>query len=413
MKWQAVCVAFCSVLALATFGHADEAAKEAKGQRAKPDSLKSLLTVTDIPLPAAINLGSTDYGTADWYQQAHVNGVIASVEPSGEVKVAWMDAAGEIHITPLSKSLERKGKDILLSGRRCRDMIALDDGAAALILKHGGMYLTRVSEKGDIKIDQRLIGLGSHDLHQGRIAYDGKTFGAYFGVEKNFGRRRGVHQGDALITVTNDGEMTTHWSWGCSHAIDLRLRWVGGKMIPLCLTDAYPSPGMWFNHTETHVTTEAGSTNGYVSGRFGGMVEVGGHMIAAFTSERLGRWEAGLAAFGKTKPHARLTPIWLTDTPDVIEADIKIANYGNQLLISWMDLNTGKRSFRLFDFKAVKSDDEQYEDGMKVERIGRAETLPVTIGPLDDFKSLPNGDVIWATAKDGATKLQVVTIAAE
>jgi len=418
--WLVVVLVFCGSLVFVSSESFAESSGKAASKQDRPTAssieggpLKNRLTVVDVDLPAKIDLGNTDYGTADWYQSSSVNRVIFSPQPNGEAKVAWMDSTGyRIHITPLDRNFKRKGKDVILNGQRIRDMLAHDDGAAALILRDGGFHLTRVSEKGEVRFDPRLIGLTSHDMHQGRIAFNGKTYGTYFGVQQNFGPIKGTHQGDALVTVAGDGETKVHWSWGCSHSIDMRLTYVNGKLIPLALTDAYPAPGMWFNHSVTQVTYENGSTNGYVSARIGGMVEFGDHMVIAYTTEKLGRWEAALAAFQKKGPYKRVTPRWLTDTPDQTEANIKIAKYGKNLLISWEDLKGGKRFFRLYDFDVVSSKGDGKELSMNARPLGEPEALPVAIGPIDDFRSLSNGDVVWAAAWGDAHKLRIIRLAA-
>ena len=67
------------------------------------------------------------------------------------------------------------------------------------------------------------------------------------------------------------------------------------------------------------------------------------------------------------------------------------------MLVSWLEKESSDRKFQMYDSSAKP--------------IGALETLPVRASARADFKTLNNGDVIWAhTWGEDKTKLKVVRI---
>ena len=77
-------------------------------------------------------------------------------------------------------------------------------------------------------------------------------------------------------------------------------------------------------------------------------------------------------------------------------ANVKLAAYGpDSLLLSWSE--AGAHSFQI-----LASDGTPQGDPV---------VLDVRVEPLDDFQTLPGGDVLWAYADEGGASLTVARVA--
>ena len=209
--------------------------------------LRARLEVGEVAVPMDIDLGRGEDNPSSFWNGRPLRPVIYATQPDGGAQVGWTDVKGTIHITPLDKEHRRRGDDILIHSGRLRDLVAHNDASALIVYQYSAMYLLRV-EKGKVIFRTRMISNSCRDLHLGSLAWDGKKYGAYFGVH-----RRG-HEGDALKYFDAQGKpLSGGWSWGCSHSIDMRLVTVGRQFMPLALSDAYPGTGIWFNHSKKRV----------------------------------------------------------------------------------------------------------------------------------------------------------------
>jgi hypothetical protein len=81
--------------------------------------------------------------------------------------------------------------------------------------------------------------------HNGRIAFDGTNFAAYYGVAITIKNLSGmdcmdIHQGDEmrLVNASTGALGTGGFDVGCSHSSFERLTWDGAKFVPVCNNDA-------------------------------------------------------------------------------------------------------------------------------------------------------------------------------
>ncbi len=366
---------------------------ESAAEIASKGDLSKRLKVVDVPVDVEINVGQGIDNPSSFYNGRALRPVMYAPQPNGGAKIGWTDVAGKIHITPVDKNAKRAGDDVTIDTGKLRDLVAHDDGSAALVLRNGGMYLHRI-KNGESVFQIRLISNWCRDIHWGSLAFNGEKYCAYFAIHG------GGHEGDALRYISPEGKILNGgWNWGVSHSIDMRLAVADKKFMPLALSDAYPGTGIYFNHNQKRVTYVWGDRAGNTGGRIGGMVPVGDKMFVAFTSKQGGRqhWTAALADFTQKPPHKQSVHKYLRDS-DSDQVNVKLARYGkDRLLVSWLEKDSSDRKFQMYDSSAKP--------------IGGLETLPVRASARADLKTLNNGDVIWAhTWGDDKKKLKVVRI---
>jgi hypothetical protein len=231
--------------------------------------------------------------------------------------------------------------------------------------------------------------------HNGRLAWSGAQYAAYFGQSGNFGAQ-GNHQGDTLRYVTSTGTPSVGWDWGCSHSLDVRLVHNGTRWAPICLSDCYPGKAFWINHSERNLHDEpSGNCGGYSSASLGGLVPWSGGFYLVFSSAET-RASNDLAlvwiANGASTPVA--APTWLTSTDSVSERSPRLARLGDRLLLGWVEGST--RKIAVIDTSGTI--------------IEPAITLSQSFGAGDDFVTFDNGDVGWAHAWTDLTRLKVVRV---
>jgi hypothetical protein len=77
--------------------------------------------------------------------------------------------------------------------------------------------------------------------HNGRIAFDGSNYAAYFGAAISVSQSGcvNIHQGDRLKIVNGSGAVQGGgFGWGCSHSGYERVLWDGSKFVTVCKNDA-------------------------------------------------------------------------------------------------------------------------------------------------------------------------------
>ncbi len=345
---------------------------------ARKGQLAKRLHTFSVEVTADIDPGEGRDNPSSFWDGKELRPVIFAAQPDGGAKIGWTDADGTVHVTPLNQRMRRCGPDMLLEGVILRDLVAHNDGSAILTLQEGGMHLTRIRDQETI-FKKRLISNSSREIHWGSLAWNGRSYGAYFALHG------GGHEGDGLCFVSPEGEMQEGgWNWGVSHSIDMRLVPSGNVFFPVALSDAYPGTGFYFNHTAKRISYTWGNFSGGTGGRIGGVVALGDRMFMAFTSKEGDRkhWSVALADFAKAPPHRQRVHQYLEEA-ESDQINVKIARYGkDRMLISWVDSANAVRQFAVYNQQG--------------QREGAIETLPVAASPRSDFKTLPGGAVVWA-----------------
>ncbi len=357
--------------------------------------LADRLTVTPIPVSGEVSVEGEGWS-------APPLPVILATSPDGRAKVAWTDGSN-VHVTPLDGADQRAGDDALVEGTEVRGLVAHDDGSAVLVVRGDAMVFVRLSEAGAVQSSLTLVGENSHTTdgdrwidswpHQGRLAWSGSQYAAYFGQTGNHGSA-GDHQGDHYSFISADGALVDGgWDWGCSHSLDERLAHNGTTFAPICTSDTYPGAGIWFNN-RVEVSPEPSIDNMGNGTKLGGLVPAADGFWLSFTSpENRASYDVVMLHVGNDgSPSGRVT---LTDTPNVDEEYSHLAAYGSNLLAAW---STGTELAL-----AV------------VDTAGSVLEGPVVVGAQaggpDDFATYPGGDVGWAFAWGNLSNLQIMRVA--
>jgi hypothetical protein len=348
-------------------------------------TLASRLKVHDVVVGESIAAGSTTNNPRSFGEGSGLRPIVLGVQPDGGTKVAWMDNSGRTHVTSLDENYAVKGKDAVVGGT-LRDFVAHNEGSAVLSVS-GGMYLPRFDDKVGRVFSERLIGNPASEMHMGSLAYNGTHYHSYFGITGTSGYQAG-HQGEALVVTDHRGACSVFRDWGCSHAIDARYLFSDGKEHALCLSDAYPSMGLFYNHgSYTHIP---GDMSGGSNGRIGGMAAVDGKIALAYTDSEYAHLDILDAKTG-----ARLLqwpmPLYNGAT------NLKVARYGrDKVLVSWR--KGAKQEAYVFDVKGKGS------------LVESSDNIGAWAHPRGDFKTYPNGDIGWATTWTDSKTLRVMRL---
>ena len=181
-----------------------------------------------------------------------------------------------------------------------KDLVAHDDGFAVLYLNGWRMTVARYDANGEKVFTQgRLIGNSSRAIHQGALAFNGESYGVYFGISGD------GHEGDALVYLNRDGNVIeTTWGWGCSHSIDVKIVPKGKRFNVVCLSDIYPAAGFNLNHSAAHLDSVVGSRSGFTHGRLGGITHVGDRLAIAYSKSTHAGWKGYFGLFATHFPHS-------------------------------------------------------------------------------------------------------------
>ena len=236
-------------------------------------ALGSRVTTATVDVgPASVEVGSS----SGWSNNRPVQLVGLT---DGTAKIAW-SGAGQVHITPLSASLQRSGPDVTLVGESVRGFVAHDDGTLALLVVRGtGMFLVKLRADGTALFETAVVNDAPSEIegarwvdswgHEGRLLFTGQMYVAYFGHTKHFGSI-GKHQGDLLISLSPTTGLPTGgpagWDWGCSHSLDVRLAWDGTSVAPRCLSDCYRATAVMLSDSDVLQDEPSGNCGGSSSG---------------------------------------------------------------------------------------------------------------------------------------------------
>lgn len=292
----------------------------------------------------------------------------------GIIVAAWQSDKGTTHIQRISME---EGTDLggwTLNSGKFQDLVAHDDGTIAVLTFNGSrFYLTKLDKEAKTLFSTQISGEDSLDWHVGSVEWNGSQYAVYHGIQ------RGGHQGDTARILDANGVITqTPWDWVCSHSIDLRIVNLGNSFRYLCNSDAF-GPGIRY-HGNT-IISHWGDASGNTGGRIGS-VGVGKNKVAiAYSGYGTGRF----FIFDR-HTHAKEKDLQFTNHGGR-HHDVKIGALGeDQFVYSWREKNDKKRHFRRINEKG--------------ELLSDTEEIEVTANPRSDFRTAPNGDLIWASAND-------------
>lgn len=371
------------------------------------------------------------------------------VAPSGNSYVAWTnDAFNAVHVTPLSALQTRLGPDIVIPGYDVGGLVAHDDGFALLLDQEDpGTPLLNLNPsdrpygKAAVLLRYRsdvlaftapltgtasIASTGAAALHDcaperfdGRLAYQGGKYGAYFSVHGCEGDAHERYYADKLVYLDDRGQsMNGGWDWGCQLSQDMRLLPESDAFTALCIADrAGPSGGgMYLLHegpTFTLLASDFAKGN-FCSSQFGSIIKLtdGSYVIVW-----LSRGGTGPDGTSPTRPandiallHLSAAPeytpgsiIWVSNTPSIHEANLHVARYGtDRILIAWDSVEnfdcsqnpnavTCLGDYTGTHFRLVDPNGKY---------LSEDEILPAPPNSRDEMVTFPNGDVGWAFVPD-------------
>jgi hypothetical protein len=254
-----------------------------------------------------VRITQVDVGIAYDYNEVDNNGAALGLTPlaispipSGGSRLGFLGADGKVRIATLDASDQLvAGSIFTLSGYDFQDVYADDTGGVALISRPAlgstanngcgnidnlcglgssyptaascyDMYLVRFdgsTETWATKLTDttaslpaygtsptagsNVVFIWSEYAHNGRIAFDGANYGAYFGAaitvpnqacvgSSTLGTGVNIHQGDRMKVVSSTGTLqSSGFDWGCSHSGYERIVWdpSASQYVPVCKND--------------------------------------------------------------------------------------------------------------------------------------------------------------------------------
>jgi len=315
--------------------------------------------------------------------------MVLAPAPNGHSRIAWTDTAGLVHLTPLDERDARQGPDAVTSGNSVRGAVALADRTGVLIQRDDEMVLVVFDLGGDVLWEHRFIGGASHTEvgdkwiddwpHDGRLAWDGTRWIAYFGHNQLWSS--GKHQGDMLAFVSESGERTNGgWSWGCSHSTDVRLAAEQGVVAPVCLSDCYPQKAIMLNHNTPVMADPTGNCQGTNHAQLGGLARLSDGYGLSHGDAEGSVWWSWLPDAG-----APSQPMWVAEG-----SHPHLASYLSGQLITW------------------ETDSQTW--AMTLDKHGTPSSEPSRVSwrlaPRDDLVRFANGDIGSAgLAADGSVEV--------
>jgi hypothetical protein len=422
----------------------DATAPQADGPAGSQDAhascgatLAERLTVTHIPVGADIRYKAPGYDS--FPEDARI---ALAVDDRGAPRVAWLDdALSGVHVTPLTPELGRAGPDVDVPGIDIGGLVARTDGFALLTRRddpgtpledpaNGGIgkaaFLVRVRGAteswaapltGTASVTSRVTGPARDcaTALNGRLAWNGGKYGAYFTVHGCEGDAHASYYGDKLAYLDDSGAaLPGGWAWNCSINQGIRLLPEPGVFTSLCISDGAPFPGLDLVVEDVpprQLAPEA-SGIGYSAGRFGSVVKMGdGSYVVGWLSRGTvssgGSTEAArraqdIALLRLGPDYSSLAPLtWLTETPDVAETNLHLARYGTDRIAIVWDAIEDLDCSPLTCFGTYTGTHARLLDA-----TGRFltpdETIPAPPNSAEDLVVLPDGDLAWAFVEEDA-----------
>jgi hypothetical protein len=224
--------------------------------------------------------------------------------------------------------------------------------------------------------------------HHGRLASDGATYAAYFGVAITVrnGSCVDIHEGDRMQVVNADGSLAAKhrdsFEVGCSHSWTTRIVWDPrvGRYAMVCATDnncriARPNP---------YRTVAAGACDGTL---------FGGDLVLASTTGYWTAWSQG----GQVRlEHFSAGPSDATIRTGVKSSHPHLVSYGaGRMLLAWEA--GGALAAQAYDAGAAAT-------------VGSQFTINVKDHSYQAFKPYPDGSVAYPAAGGSNTSIRIARV---
>jgi hypothetical protein len=262
--------------------------------------------------------------------------------------------------------------------------------------------------------------------HNGRIAFDGTNWGAYFGaaISVSQGGCVNIHQGDRMQVVGPSGAIASGgFDWGCSHSGYERVVWdpTTKAWVTVCKNDA-PTGGKSGRLAFAPNTNTIDPVDLYYSD-FGSVLPAGGGGYWLATSDI----RAGQTANsnGLADIHLLHVPSTKSPTPDkdiLLASDMNLndrgphlVEYGNSEMIAAWDTSSATGDLdqhspnRTFNLEVLDRTTGAAPSGSTTSSAG-----PLAAGVLgsryQDFRAYPDGSVAYVAPGSSATKVKILRV---
>jgi uncharacterized protein (TIGR03000 family) len=328
---------------------------------------------------------------------------------AGGGRLGWNDIDGTAHVTTLGPEWRVTGSDTTLPKFDLRGLHVHADGALGLLGAElpDRMVLIRRSVAGKQEFRTVLTGGKGRLLKErylddlwcfsGRLAASDKEYAAHFGhvwqTDPDV-----AHQGGYFATVDFKGKKGIEHSWTVSHSLDQQLIRHRDSFLTLSLGDVYPK-GLWFQNRTLNLgrvifppphDREKWRAD---TARLGSLCPAGRHTAIVLLSKDSSTRDMVYLLVGDDLQVLRSRT--LLDSRNIDEQAVRLAPFGENLLLAWRDGDHGAK-VALIDFAGRFLN----------EPIAVDATLPTR----DELIHFPNGDVGWLTAENGQPRVQLVRI---
>jgi hypothetical protein len=337
-------------------------------------TLKERLSITRVDVDSDIRYARPGYGGV-----ARDERLAFDVSSSGAGQVAWLDnALSSVHVTPLSPELMRAGPDVLVPGFDLGGLVMHDDGFAVLTRRPdpgepigdipGGGSIAPAAFLVRVRVGQEAFSApltGTLNITDdpdnerrdcstglfGKLAYNGRFYGAYFVVRGCKGDFADGHYGDKLVYADSRGSfLRGGWSWRCSRNLGAQLLPETNAFTSLCISDGAPQAGVnvVVAGSPSRLLAHEYTQPGYAGADFGSIIKLSdGRYFLAWLSRgvretspgvfdvALSQHDVGFITLGRDYAPL-IRPTWLFKTSDSDEVNLHVAPYGpDRILLVW------------------------------------------------------------------------------
>jgi hypothetical protein len=380
------------------------------GGCARPTAAKPVVTVAEVKVGTRV-AGYGREGDTDPLPMA------IAARPDGGSWLAWLGTDGRVHLGRLDCDDRLIGKATSFTGIDLQDVQADSDGGVLLLTRRGScgsgplcggssspchtMHMVRFDNSGKQVWERQVTNLGGgregYDdgarfiwwyQHHGRLASDGKSYAAYFGVAITV--RNGdcvdIHEGDRMQVVDAKGSLVPghrdSFDVGCSHSWTARVVWDPrtGHYVTVCATDnacriARPAP---------YRTVASGTCDGTL---------FGGDLVLA---KGRGYWTAWSQGGRVRLAHFTSGPADSTVDTSARSGHPHLVGYGTgRMLLAWG--SGSSMAAQVYDAGSGKT-------------VGGRFALNVRDHNYQAFKAYPDGSAAYPAAGGGDTSIRVARV---
>jgi hypothetical protein len=264
--------------------------------------------------------------------------------------------------------------------------------------------------------------------HNGRIAFDGTNWAAYFGaaISVSQGGCVNIHQGDRMQIVDGQGNVQTGgFEWGCSHSGYERIVWdaTAKKFVTVCKNDlptggksgriAFPPTPTTIEPVDLHYS-DLGSV---LTASGGGYWIVTSDIRSGQTANSNGLADVHLLHVAGTGSPAPDKDIVLASDSGLNDRGPHLAAYGSASMVAAWDTSTAtgdlnaKSPNRTFNVQVLDRATGAPPAGSNAMTAGPV-TAPIIGSRYQDVRSYADGSVAYLAPGSTSTKIKVLRVLA-